>query len=196
MAELPATISEAEMIDTVAHWFDLFTKLLTTESSRLYTQIWLKRLVRQGTIPTVRVIQWANEGHADADIALRQVVAEMLDQSERPPATIAGYAAQALNRQPVTRRRGGDAADNLLRNQVIAFCVAKAIEFWHPHLPMSRHRGSKSPSACSVTSAALVKRRINIGEHRVEKIYRDLADLLPGHQTWRASLLSDSNPTL
>ena len=90
MAELPATISEAEMIDTVAHWFDLFTKLLTTESSRLYTQIWLKRLVRQGTIPTVRVIQWANEGHADADIALRQVVAEMLDQSERPPATIAG----------------------------------------------------------------------------------------------------------
>ena len=58
------------------------------------------------------------------------------------------------------------------------------------------NRHSESPSACSVISAVLVKRRINIGEQRVEKIYRDLADLLPRHQTWRASLLSDSNPTL
>ena len=106
----------------------------------------------------------------------------MLDRRETPPATIAGYAAQALNRPPVTRRRGGDAADNLLRNQVIAFCVSMALERWHPSLPMSRNRASKSPSACSVVSAALVRRRINISEWRVEKIYRNLADLLPRPQ--------------
>ena len=193
---LPAALSETDMIDTVAHWFDLASVMLKAENSHLALQAWIKVLIRQGTIPAVRVIQWANDGVADADIALRQVAAEMLDRGQTPPATIAGYAASALNKPPIARRKGGDAADNWLRDLCIAVLVSPAVERWHPHLPMSRNRASKSPSSCSVVSAVLIKRRINIGERRVEKIYQQFAALLPAHRAWQLSLLSASNAAL
>ena len=193
---LPASLSESDMIDTVTRWFDLASVMMNTDNSRLAVQAWLKALIRQGTIPAVRVIEWANGGVADADIALRQIAAEMLDRGETPPTTIAGYAAQALNKPQVARRKGGDVADNWLRDCCIAVLVSLAVERWHPHLPMSRNRASKSPSACSVVSAALIKRRINIGERRVEKIHQQFAALLPAHAAWRASLLSAPNQAL
>ena len=189
---LPASLSESDMTDTVAHWFDLATVMMNTDNSRLAVQAWLKTLIRQGTIPAVRVIEWANGGAADADIALRQVAAEMLDRGETPPTTIAGYAAQALNKPQVARRKGGDVADNWLRDRCIAVLVSLAIEHWHPYLPMTRNRASKKPCACSVVSAALIRRGINIGERRVEKIHGQFAPLLPAHRAWRESLLLES----
>ncbi|WOH60935.1 hypothetical protein [Bradyrhizobium sp. BWC-3-1] len=178
------------MIDTVAHWFDLAHELLQTEASHRYLQARLKALIRLGTIPTVKVIRWANDGVADAEIALLQVAGEMIDRGERLPATIAGYAVQHLGKPSATRRKGRDAADNWLRDQAIAAVVAKAVEHWHPDLPMSRNRASQWPSACSVVSAALIRRRINVTEKRVEQIFCQLADLLPAHHAWRAALPS------
>jgi hypothetical protein len=66
----------------------------------------LKGMVRQGTIPTVKVIGWANEGIADAHTALLQVAAEMIDRGEQLPATIAGYTVQHLGKPASPRRRG------------------------------------------------------------------------------------------
>ena len=104
MSRLPATIDEAKMIDTVAHWLDLVAVTLQTENSRLHVQTVLKRMIRQGTVSTLRVIEWAErESSVDADIALRQVASEMLDNHELLPATIAGYVAKALNSVPVPR---------------------------------------------------------------------------------------------
>jgi hypothetical protein len=193
MSRLPATIDEAKMIDTVAHWLDLVAVTLQTENSRLHVQTVLKRMIRQGTVSTLRVIEWAErESSVDADIALRQVASEMLDNHELLPATIAGYVAKALNR-PLPARPRKDPVDNLLRDQAIAVVVSVAIQRWHPYLPFTRNRASKSPSACSVGSAALIKRRVNIGERRVEKICQNLFELLPAHSAWLASL-SASDP--
>ena len=178
------------MIDTVAHWFDLAHELLQKESSHRYMQARLKALIRQGTIPTVKVIGWANDGVADAEIALLQVAGEMIDRGEQLPATIAGYAVQHLGKPPAPRRKGRDVVDNWLRDQAIAIVVAKAVEQWHPDLPMSRNKASRWPSACSVVSAALIRRRINLTEKRVEQIFYQLADLLPAHHAWRAALTS------
>jgi hypothetical protein len=196
MRQLPVTVDENVMVETVAHWFDLTAELLSTENSRRYMQAQLKRLIRQGTIEAARVIAWANDGWADADIALRQVCSEMLDEGERPPATIAGYAAVALNRPAVARRKGGDAVDNWLRDQCITVLASMAVERWYPHLPLTRNRASKKPSACSVVSQALGKRRINIAERRVEKIAKEYWDLLLIHQAWQTSLLSAPNAAL
>ena len=195
MRQLPVTVDENVMVETVAHWFDLAAELLSTENSRRYMQAQLKRLIRQGTIEAARVIAWANDGWADADIALRQLCSEMIDRGEELPKTLGGYSVMALNRSPVARRKGGDAVDNWLRDQCIAVVVSVAVERWYP-LPLTRNRASKKPSACSVVSQALIKRRINIGERRVEKIFKEYADLLPAHHAWQASLLSASNAAL
>jgi hypothetical protein len=121
MTQLPATFVEAEAVDAVAHWFDLTDAMLRTENSRLVMRAYLKRLIRQGTIPTLRVIGWANSGSEEADKALREIAAEMLDAGESPPANIRYYAASALI-QPsqVKRGKGNDAAENWLRDQCIA----------------------------------------------------------------------------
>jgi hypothetical protein len=196
MTQLPATVDENVMVETVAHWFDLATELLSTENSRRYMQALLKRLMRQGTLDTARVITWANAGSADADIALRELCGEMWDRGETPPATLNGYGVVALKQPQVARRRGGDDVDNWLRDQSITVIVSRAVECWYPHLPLTRNRASKKPSACSVVSQALIKRRINIGERRVEKIYSEYADFLPMHRAWQAALTSASNTAL
>ena len=185
LAEAEAALVEADMIGVVSHWFDLAHELLQTEASHSYMQARLKALIRQGTIPTVKVIGWANDGVVDAEIALLQVAAEMIDRGEQLPATIAGYAVQHLGKPPTPRGRGRDGVNNWLRDQCIAVLVAVALEHW-PHLPMT---ASTSPSVCSVVRAALGRRRINIStERRVEQIFYRFADLLPAHQAWRAAL--------
>jgi hypothetical protein len=197
IAEAEASLIEAEMIGVVSHWFDLASVLLSTENSHLRMQAQFKALIRQGTIPTVKVIGLANDGVADAHFALLQVAAEMIDRGEQLPATIAGYAVQHLGKPPPPRRKRRDGVDNWLRDQCIAVLVALAVERWHPHLPMSRNRASQWPSACSLVSAVLVRRRINVSERRVEKIFRQLAELMPAHDAWRAHLLaSASNPRI
>ena len=197
MTQLPTTVDENVMVETVAHWFDLAAELLSTENSRRYMQAQLKRLIRQGTIEAARVIAWANDGWADADIALRQLCSEMIDRGEELPKTLGGYSVMALNRPPVARRKGGDAVDNCLRDQCIAVLVSVAVERWYP-LPLTRNRASKNPSICSVVSQALLKRKpkISIGERRVEKIAKEYWDLLPMHRAWQAALTSASNAAL
>jgi hypothetical protein len=188
MTQLPATLVEAEMVKTIAHWLDLADVMLRTENSRRLMLSHLKQLIRQGTIPALRVISWANSGHEVADIALREIAAEMLDRGEDPPATIRYYAAHALTTAPVKRGKGKDAVANWLRDTCIAIVVSVAVERWHPYLPLTRNRASKKPSACSLVSAALGLRRINVSERRVEKIHSEHAHLLLIHRDWQASL--------
>jgi hypothetical protein len=190
MAEAKASLIEADMIGVVSHWFDLVNELLQTESSHLYMQARLKALIRQGTIPALKVIGWANDGVVDAHVALLQVAAEMIDHGEQLPATIAGYAIQHLGRPAMPRRRGRDEADNWLRDQCIAVLVALAVERWHPHLPMSRNPASNWPSACSLVSAALARRGLKVKEKRVEQVFHRFADLLPAHRSWQSALLA------
>jgi len=122
---------------------------------------------------------------------LREVISEMLDHGETLPNTLKGYAAVALlkDRGPHGKDSGRAevAADNWLRDQVIAVVVAMAVEHWHPHLPQTRGRTSKRPSACSLVSTALGRRNIAIGERRIEVIYNRLADLLVQHRAWLLS---------
>src|SRR5262245_39228599 len=158
-ANLPATFVEADMIETTAHWLDLVAANLSTESSHRFLRARLKTLIRQGTVPAVRVMEWAKEGIVDADEALREVSAEMLDHGEEIPNTIRGYMAQVLlkDRGPHGKDAGRIeiATGNWLRDQCIAVVVSMIVERWN--LRVTRGRASHRPSACSVMSAALVK---------------------------------------
>jgi hypothetical protein len=194
VTQLPIAFNETNAIGTIAHWFDLADEMLRTENSRLIMLAWLKRVIRQGTVSTLRVIGWANSGVEIAEVALRETAAEMLDRGEELPANIRYYAAHSLVRSPGKRGKGGDATDNWLRDQCIAIVVSLAIERWHPHLRATRNRASKKPSACHLVSDALVRRNIIIGERRVEKIYQEFVGLLPAHRAWQLSLSASNQP--
>jgi hypothetical protein len=186
---------EGRMVETVAHWLDLATDLMRAESSRKFIRSKLKQLIRSGTIDCVKVIEWASAGIVDADEALREVAAEMLDHGEPIPATIRAYVAGALlkDRGPHGKNAGRAevACDLWLRDQVIAVMVAVAIEEWSPHLRATRNRASHRASASSVVAAALLLRGVVIGERRVEAVYKSLSGLLVQHQVFLSRPLLD-----
>jgi hypothetical protein len=166
---LPATIPEADMVDTVCHWVDLVAAMLTTEAARLTLRKYIRETLRQGTVPTMRVIAAAEAGHQDADMALREAAAEYISRREEMPTEIANYVQRALVMPPVTYPPGRNLADTWLRDIGIAVIVRLAIERWH--LPATRNRASTKPSACYVVSLALGRRRHNVAERQVERIY-------------------------
>lgn len=165
-------VVEEEMIDTVAHWIDQVSALLTTEAARIVLRDHIRAMVRAGTLPTMQVIEAARAGHEEADMALRELSVEMLDRGELPPAALRAYAQEALIKPPATYPAGRNIADTWLRDVAIAVLVAMAAERWD--LKPARNRASNRPSACSVVARALTRRGHNIGERQVERIFSNL----------------------
>jgi hypothetical protein len=188
MKQLPALITEVElaaMTDTVAEWVNKVGDRLTSEESRLVLRRSIREMVRSGTIPTMRVIAAARDGHEDADFALRELAVEMLDRHEPLPSALAAYVQEALLRAPVTYPQGRNIVDTWLRDIGIAVLVSLTVERWG--VPATRNRASKRPSACHIVSLALNKtKRAPIPERQVERIF--------GSHTKLAARLSASIP--
>jgi hypothetical protein len=171
MTTLPATLAEAEAIDTVTQWVDRVAAALTSEASRLVLRNHIRAMLRESTIQTMQVIAAARAGHQDADIALRELAIETLDRGEPLPTALGAYVQEALLRAPVTYPPGRNIADTWLRDVAIAVLVMLAVDRWH--LPTTRNEATKSPSACSLVAVALHRRGFKIGEYQVGRIFRD-----------------------
>jgi len=171
--QLPALIDGEEvMVDVAVHWINLVAKILTSEAGHRRLQNDIRERLRSGTIETVKVIAAAEAGHQDADLALRESGAEMLDGGEMPNAALRGYLVKALLIAPVTYPAGRNIADTWTRDIGIAVLVGLVIMHW-PYLKATRNRASKRPSASTIVSRALYKRGHMIGEWQVERIFRD-----------------------
>ena len=79
------------MVDTVAHWVDVVGAMLTSEAGHILLRNHIRKMLREGAIETLKVIAAAEQGHRDADLALRELGAEMLDRGEMPNATLRSY---------------------------------------------------------------------------------------------------------
>jgi hypothetical protein len=179
MTKLPATLVESEAVDIICGWIDKVAERLTSEKGRRVLRDYIRDRVRQGTLPTMQVIASAKAGNDDADIALRELVVEMLDRGEMPPAALRAYAQEALIRAPVPSLRGRSLADTWMRDAGFVILIALAAQCWQ--LPPTRNRASKKPSAAYLVEVALNRKGFNITEARLNKIYgsRDqLADRL------------------
>ena len=174
MTKLP-TLAQTEidaMVETVAHWVDLVAAALTSEVGHLRLRNDIRELLRQGTIETLKVIAAAEQGHQDADLALRELGAEMLDRGEMPNATLRGYLVKALVMAPVTFPPGRNIADTWVRDIGISVLVALAMVRW-AHLKATRNPASKRPSASAIVALALTKRGHPMSEWQVGRIYGD-----------------------
>ena len=148
---VPAIEAEAQPI--VDDWVDRVAELLTAETARLTLRNHIREMLRQGTIPTMQVIAAARAGHADADLALRQLGVEMLDAGVMPDAALRAYLLEALIQPPVTYPPGRNLADTWMRDVGIALLV---------RLTAARFgvRPSRNPAATGASAAALVSRAL------------------------------------
>ena len=96
MTNLP-TLIEAEidtMVDTVAHWVDHVGAVLTSDAGHLLLRNQIRKMLREGAIETLKVVTAAEQGHQDADFALRELGAEMLDRGEMPQRNLTKLSGQ------------------------------------------------------------------------------------------------------
>jgi len=174
MTNLPATLVQAEAVETITHWIDVIAEGLTSDASRL-----LVRAAIRETIPRMRVIAAAEAGYRDADLALREEAAEYISRGEKMPTELANYARRALMQPPVSYPPGRNLVDTWARNHGIWFLVWQACSRWDVPVSRSHSRkpNAKEPlSACYLVALALNKRRYRIEERQVERIFADHID--------------------
>ena len=121
----------------------------------------------------MRVIAAARSGNWDADCALREVVAEMLDRGVPLPTLLRAYAQEALLQPQVTYAQGRNLGDTWARDLIITGLVGAASRSWDLRKTRSHHSGPRKSdrlSTCYLVAKALGRHGINLSERGVEKI--------------------------
>jgi hypothetical protein len=193
MSDLPATIDEAEAVETISRLIDVIAAGLRSDTSRLLVHDAIRDSLRKGTIALMRVIAAAEAGYPDADLALRAEAAECINRREEMPTELANYAQRALMRPLVSYRRGRNVVDTWTRDHGIYVLVLQTHSRWNVSVSRSHSRkpNAKEPlSACYLVALALNKRGYLIQERQIERIFSDFVS------TKTAKRLSASIPYL
>ena len=184
---VPAPIAD-EITTTLEHWYELVGGLMTSDAGRRIVREDIGRGLAAGTLETAWVIEAANAGHQDADLALRVYAATYADQGRwnELPAQVQGYAVGALQRAPTTYPRGKNYIDTWTRDIGIAVMVKLAGARWA--LPATRSRSTEAPSASYFVSLMLRARGVGLREQQVSRIYS-------GHNRVAARLAASVEPS-
>jgi hypothetical protein len=170
MTNLIMVTSKEQMITTVAGWIDKVAVMLTSEAGRLRMRRDIRERLDGGTIETMHVIAAAEAGHADADLALRELIAVKLDRREELSVALANYAQRALVMPVVTYPPGRNIADTWMRDVAIAVMVSLVVVQWG--LPPTRNAASGLPSASWIVAKSLARRGFKkLGHRQVGRIY-------------------------
>jgi hypothetical protein len=168
------TVAADAITATILHWYDdLIGRVMTAEASRAIVREDICKRLQAGTLDTAWVIQAAESGHQDADLALRAYAATFIDQGRESEllAQVRAYVVRSLLRPPVTYPRGKNIIDVLTRNIAIAVMVDAAAARWS--LAPTRGRRTDEPSAAYFVGVALRKRGIKLKEQQVNRIHKD-----------------------
>jgi hypothetical protein len=187
MTQLPATYIEADALAFARDWIawgrydpqGIFHPNATT----LYGTSAMKDWARWAPFGADDVVYFAENGCKEADVALKQLIAEHLDRGEPLTAVLTAYNIRLLNPNRVGRKHGAGRAENFLRDFGITFLVIHLMERFGLR-PTQRDRKTKlhPPSACSIAATALTEAGINIpmGPKGVQKIFSRYLPALAG----------------
>jgi hypothetical protein len=172
ITNVPAAV-ENEIVGTLCQWYDRIAPLMTAEASRAIIRQDICDRLSAGTLDTAWVIEAAESGHQDADLALRAYAAAFIDQGRESEllAQVRAYVVRSLLRPPVTYPRGKNIIDVLTRNIAIAVMVDAAVARWS--LPPTRGAETVEPSAAYFVGLCLRKRGIKLKEQQVARIWRE-----------------------
>jgi hypothetical protein len=167
-------VFETEIINTIGHWYDdIIGRAMTAEASRAHIRQDICDRLQAGTLDVAWVIDAANAGHQDADLAVRAYAATFADQGrwEQLPRQVQGYMVGAMLRAPTTYPRGKNFLDTYTRDVGIAVMVDVAATRWA--LQPTRGRSTEEPSAAYFVSHVLRKRGHRLKEQQVNRIHHE-----------------------
>lgn len=166
-------IVEAEIVKTIAHWFDRMAAVMSSEGGRLMMQNEFLRQLQASdaaTLPTDIIIAAAEAGNEAADAALRIHIADRVNHDRELSAQLRAYNVKSLLRPPIHYADGRTGAvDTWTRD--IAICVALDMAADHWQLDRTRSATALQPSAAYFVSLALHQCGVKLKEARVNRIY-------------------------
>lgn len=175
----PPALTTEEMIAAVASWIDRIADKMSPSWRDEHLRKTVRECIRTGTLSRLQVIKAAERYH-EIDMALREMIAEELDDLDGLPelerTSLRAYLQRAVLRAPTSDPRGYHASPY---NRDIAICVLMSLAMicW-PQLKFSRGEGSKKPSASLIVAEALTRRGIGGLTHgRVAKIYSEFGNI-------------------
>jgi hypothetical protein len=136
----------------------------------------LRRLMKQAALGNAfamdDLVAVADAGWDDADIALRELIAEFVNRNEPLPAVLAAYNIRALNPSRAPRARGPKPATNTLQDITIITLLTELVERFHLR-PTRYQLGRRTrSSACSIASVALTEAGLHRGgEKAIQQIW-------------------------
>jgi hypothetical protein len=205
---LPATYADGVEVEALAfarkwiascregNFIDLGVAPLHPEAGRAFTRRLVKQYALMHPFNMDEIVKCAEAGWDDADIALRELVAEYVDRGEAMPAVLAAYNVRLINPNYVqpTKPHGKKKADNILKDMVVVTLVMELITRF-PLEPTRFQLGRKRKhSACSIAADVTTEAGLHRGgEAAIQKIWsRYQKAVLPGRAA-EAALLTTKN---
>jgi hypothetical protein len=193
MTSLPATLVEAEALIFAREWIargqegdfiGLGCGPLDPNAGHVFARRMIKLHALGHPLNMAEVIHCAHHGSDDADLALRELAAEMLDRGDPLPAALAAYTIEALHPAGLPRLRGQKKASNLMQDISIVALIMTLVERFG--LSVRRNEATDHrASACSIVARALDEAGLTRGnknpEEAVRKIWRRYSpSVVPG----------------
>ena len=178
---------EQRAINRVSMWVATVRPQLSKDYSREWLDTTLRRYLRGGLIPVIKVVEAADAGDEIADAALRAVGAELLERRSGEPGElqIMAYLQRAVLRGSRRRGRGVQWYDDWVRNLGISLLIQLACKEFGvtPTRNRDTRRAGRVPSGCSLVAAGLARNKIEIEESTIQ---RHIWLGLPGELSRRA----------
>ena len=174
MTNLPATFIEAEAVTFAREWIAAHREpggIFHTDAKR-ESRAMMKQYALAHPFGADEIVYFAENDSKEADLALRELIAERVDRGEPLGAVLGAYNIRLLN--PLRpRRHGPPMADNFVRDVGISALVASLLERFL-ELRKGKNPASKRASAYSIASRALIEANLGIvlGGPGVERIWR------------------------
>jgi hypothetical protein len=178
MTGLPATIVEAEALAFAQDWIAWHRDsdgLFHPNAAAVWGTSLMKQYAQSHPFGADDVVYFAEHGSKEADLALRELIAEYTDRGEPLTAILRAYNIRLINPSNRPRKHGAGRAENFIRDMGVWFLVEALIIKCglRPTQHTNRKTKLRPPSASSIAAAALSSAGINIplGPKGVERIW-------------------------
>lgn len=170
MTNLPATFEEADAYQFARNWIDEQRAWgFHPNAERVHGKQWMKHVLQFGPFWADEIVALAQLGNVQADLALREAIAEKTDRNEPLGAVLGAYNIRLLNPRPKSGRP--PAVNAFVRDCTIVLLVHE-LQTVFPGLKVYRNRASNRATASTIAADALKRARIVAMDHKtVEKLY-------------------------
>jgi hypothetical protein len=174
MTKLPATFVEAEALAFARDWIAGHREpngVFHPDANVIYGTAAMKRFAQFHPFNADDILYFAEHGSKEADLALRELIAERIDRGE-PLGGLAGYNIRSLNLGKREKKSGPGKGDNFVRDIGI-FLLVEALVRQFPTLGVHKNPKANQPTTTTIAAAALTEAGIGIsfGPKGVGKVW-------------------------